>query len=36
MVAVVAVAVFFALAKLSPDLLDKLLYTTEELEIINY
>ena len=36
LVAVVAVAVFFALAKLSPDLLDKLLYTTEELEIINY
>lgn len=36
LVAVVVVAVFFALAKLSPDLLDKLLYTTEELEIINY
>lgn len=36
LVAVVVVAAFFALAKLSPDLLDKLLYTTEELEIINY
>lgn len=36
LVAVVVVAAFFALAKLGPDLLDKLLYTTEELEIINY
>ena len=31
-----AVATFFALAKLAPDFLDTLLYTPEELYIINY
>ena len=36
LVAVVAVAAFFALAKLAPDFLDSLLYTPEELYIINY
>lgn len=36
LVAVIAVAAFFALAKLAPDFLDSLLYTPEELFIINY
>lgn len=36
LVAVIAVASFFALAKLAPDFLDTLLYTPEELYIINY
>lgn len=34
--AVLAVGVFFALAEFAPDILDRLLYTQEELEIIRF
>ena len=35
-VAVIALAAFIILAQVAPDFIDSLLYTPEELEIINY
>ena len=35
-VAVVALAVFMILARVAPDFIDSILYTPEELRIINY
>jgi len=35
-VVVVALAVFMILARVAPDFIDSILYTPEELRIINY